>query len=503
MPRLNNKPLDAEKIWVLVTLFACVLGLNLFLFAEARSFLDRSQQTTEENARQWTKNMALALEREIAGQVGKIDLALLSVTDEIERQQNQARIDEAALNEFLQRLHQRLPQADAIRITDANGLLRYGTDRSPDRIINLSDREHFRTLKTKPDAGLVMSKPQISRTNGKWVVVFARSVNDVDGKFHGMVFIPIQLTSLTDTFSRIGIPKQGSITLRSTALEIIARYPAPQDGGKHVGQSKVGQAFVELLKSGAKEGSFYALTPLDGISRLLYFRKVGDYPLLLIVGRAKAEYLEEWSKHRSLAMFTSTSFLLATLLISGLMYGYWRRVIAVRDEMANMAKNDYLTGLVNRRAFIAATENEIARSLRYHTAMSLLMLDIDHFKAINDMHGHEVGDQALQHLAACARSVLREVDLIGRWGGEEFVVLLPETNALRAEEAAERLRQEIEHATLTVGDQCVKFTVSIGCTTLAGSDKNINDLLKRADDALFCAKNSGRNSVAQRLLLTQ
>lgn len=498
MPGLTNKPFDAEKIGVLVALFACVLGLNLFLFVEARSYLDRSQQTAEENARQWTKNMALALEREIAGQVGKIDIALLSVTDEIERQQKQGGINEAALNGFIQRLHQRLPQTDAIRITDANGLLRYGTDRSPDRIINLADREHFRTLKAKPDAGLVMSKPQISRTNGKWVVVFARGITDADGKFHGMAFIPIQLTSLTDTFSRIGIPKQGSITLRSAALEIIARYPVPQDGGKHVGQSKVGPALVELLHRGATEGSFSATTPFDGIPRLLYFRKVGDYPLLLIVGRAKAEYLQEWSKHRSLAMFTGTSFLLATLLKSGLMYRYWRHLVAVRDEMADMAKNDYLTGLVNRRAFIAATESEIARSLRYNTTMSLLMLDVDHFKAINDTHGHEVGDQALQHLAACARSVLREVDLIGRWGGEEFVALLPETSSLRAEEAAERLRQEIENSTITVGDQQVKITVSIGCTTLADSDKNINDLLRRADDALFCAKNSGRNSVAHR-----
>lgn len=493
MTWLANRSLGTERIGFLAILIVCVLGLNVFLFLESDAHLDRTRQTAEESAGQWTKNLALALEREIAGQIGQIDIALLSVIDEIQRQEQEGGIDPPKLQAFLLRTQQRLPRTDAIRITDADGMLRYGTDFSPERSINLSDREHFRILKARPDAGLVVSHPQISRANGKWVVALARSITGNDGRFMGMAFIPVPIASLTDTFSRISIPEQGSITLRSSKLELIARYPPK--GSEHLGQSKVSQAFVDLLEKGATEGSYFATTPLDGIARLLYFRKVGDYPLLLIVGRAKTEYLATWTKEHSQAMLTNTSFLLISILLSALIYLSWRRAITVRDRMALMAKTDYLTGLANRRAFLTGTETEIARAQRYGAPVSLLMFDIDHFKIVNDSHGHAVGDLALQHLAACARTSLREVDLVGRWGGEEFVVLLPETDELRAAEAAERLRSTIEATPFRNEQVSIKLTVSIGCATFSNTISTIDALLKQADEALYNAKNGGRNQI--------
>lgn len=491
-----NKP-SIERIGFLLVLVVCVLGLNLFIFLETRAFLGISRQNVEESARQWTKNLALALEREVAGQVERIDLVLLAAIDEIRHETDtHGSVDAARLQAFLQRQRERLPHADAIRITDAQGLLRYATDIDPARRIDLSDREHFIKLKARPDSGLLISSPQQSRANGKWVVVFARAVTGADGSFQGMAFIPVAISSLTETFTSIEVPAQGSITLRSSDLKIIARYPPPE-GKATIGQAKVSQPLLDLLARGAAEGSFYAVTPLDGIPRQLSFRKVGELPLLLIVGRAQPEYLAPWYRQRSFAILTDVSFALLTLLLSTLIYRYWRQVINARDELAHMAMTDYLTGLVNRRAFIDATNVEIARSLRYAAPMSLLMFDVDHFKAINDSHGHEMGDLVLQKLAEITRGTLRAVDLVGRWGGEEFVVLLPETDASRAAEVAERLRSNIEAMNITGADPVIRVTISVGYATLARNVPDINALIKRADEALYQAKESGRNRTVQ------
>jgi diguanylate cyclase (GGDEF)-like protein len=124
------------------------------------------------------------------------------------------------------------------------------------------------------------------------------------------------------------------------------------------------------------------------------------------------------------------------------------------------------------------------------------MLDIDHFKKINDTYGHKCGDLVLKKLAATCQQVLREVDIIGRIGGEEFAILLPETDKEQAIEVAERLREAIGNAEVAIENgRPVRFTASIGVTSLTGEDKNMDVLLNIADKALYQAKNAGRNKV--------
>jgi len=166
------------------------------------------------------------------------------------------------------------------------------------------------------------------------------------------------------------------------------------------------------------------------------------------------------------------------------------------DRLERQAQQDYLTGLYNRRFFLEQGETELARAQRYDNELSLFMLDIDHFKAINDTYGHATGDAALLELSHVLRETLRSVDIIGRWGGEEFVILLPETDAQEAAEIAERLREAVEHAKVTPATGLpLHFTVSIGIATLKEKDANIDVLLNYADEALYQAKNTGRNKV--------
>ncbi|PKO91515.1 MAG: diguanylate cyclase [Betaproteobacteria bacterium HGW-Betaproteobacteria-1] len=164
------------------------------------------------------------------------------------------------------------------------------------------------------------------------------------------------------------------------------------------------------------------------------------------------------------------------------------------EELERRAYSDYLTGLANRRYFLEQAEIELSRALRYNRELSILMLDIDHFKHVNDTYGHKVGDIVLQKLSSICQATLRDVDIVGRIGGEEFAVLLPETGSEQAWEAAERLRTAIETAHVTLNDGLpLHFTASFGVTTFTEKDANIDMLLNQADQALYQAKGEGSN----------
>ncbi|MFA7282781.1 MAG: diguanylate cyclase [Sterolibacterium sp.] len=169
-----------------------------------------------------------------------------------------------------------------------------------------------------------------------------------------------------------------------------------------------------------------------------------------------------------------------------------------RDQQAleQLAQTDSLTGLANRRQFLVMAEQELTRTVRYGGPLSVFMMDIDHFKNINDTYGHKTGDVVLQKLAELIRDALREIDAVGRLGGEEFAVVLPQTDSERALEVAERLRKAIADAEVPLEQGLpLHFAVSIGVSTLAGTKTNIDTLLSQADQALYKAKNGGRNRV--------
>ncbi|MDD2929768.1 MAG: sensor domain-containing diguanylate cyclase, partial [Sideroxydans sp.] len=166
-------------------------------------------------------------------------------------------------------------------------------------------------------------------------------------------------------------------------------------------------------------------------------------------------------------------------------------------ELERRAQTDVLTGLNNRRHLYELAEQEWHRAKRYGKPLAVLMLDVDHFKRTNDTYGHYAGDAVLRKLSEVCLHTLREIDIIGRFGGEEFVILMPETVAVHALEAAERLRLALASAEVPIDSgEKLRFTVSIGVTCMSVEDANIDALLKRADLAMYQAKNAGRNQVS-------
>jgi diguanylate cyclase (GGDEF)-like protein len=166
----------------------------------------------------------------------------------------------------------------------------------------------------------------------------------------------------------------------------------------------------------------------------------------------------------------------------------------LQEDLERLANTDALTGLPSRRFFMTQLASELARRQRYGHPLSLLMLDLDHFKQINDQWGHAVGDDALRLFADAVQCCLRAQDVAGRLGGEEFAILLPETAEGVARPVAERIRSKMEHASIATVEGNCSATVSIGMTEATDGD-DLESLLRRADAALYAAKQRGRNRV--------
>jgi diguanylate cyclase (GGDEF)-like protein len=188
----------------------------------------------------------------------------------------------------------------------------------------------------------------------------------------------------------------------------------------------------------------------------------------------------------------ATNFLFMMLLsVFGRLNERYVRNSVIAETMQYLALTDSLTGLPNRRALTRQIERELTRARRYNRALVVALLDVDHFKAINDTHGHDVGDRVLREIGRTAREELRDTDVLGRWGGEEFLLIAPETTLVQGRALAERVRTRL--AETRILDR-LRVTVSIGVAAVRG-DETMKDVVRRADDALYQAKAHGRDQV--------
>ena len=201
--------------------------------------------------------------------------------------------------------------------------------------------------------------------------------------------------------------------------------------------------------------------------------------------------------------------LLALLLVGGVsliavrfarLSARLRREVKMRTvlqaKLQSQVQVDYLTGLATRRHFMTQASEEIARARRYGLQLSLCMLDLDRFKTVNDTYGHKAGDKVLKRFSEVCLASLREIDIAGRLGGEEFAILFPETGLDQVQLVVERLRERLANERVPLDDGVVlQFTVSIGVALLEASDEGLDSLMARADRALYAAKHGGRNRV--------
>jgi len=215
-----------------------------------------------------------------------------------------------------------------------------------------------------------------------------------------------------------------------------------------------------------------------GRTGVFFLRTVGDQPPLTIEDSVLAEKVV-----RTAVSVIEKAYALQTAQSD-------------KERYEFLARTDPLTGCANRRTLLEKLHSEIERARRYGLALSVLMIDLDHFKGVNDTRGHLAGDDVLRQVAQLLRSVMRSVDVVARYGGEEFLVVLPETADPGAMSFAERVRERVADHDFAAGGDPLSVTVSVGVATVApGTETDADDLLARADAALYRAKRDGRNLV--------
>jgi diguanylate cyclase (GGDEF)-like protein len=274
-----------------------------------------------------------------------------------------------------------------------------------------------------------------------------------------------------------------------TALVVLASLDQPGGHGWRVAAVCVGVATMMLAtvalvwRHGGDTSALFVRTVVAGYALMA---------LVLLVRAAQALVVGTASKVSIDAPRTSNvALVMLVMLIGGLMNLAQIRLVLgkVLARLTTQAHTDQLTGVANRRGLLRSMERIHERAMRGGPGYVVLMVDVDHFKAINDQHGHEGGDRVLQRVAQALQRGLREGDIVARWGGEEFCVLLPRIASAAAQALAERLAQQI------AAEGNPRVTVSIGLAAAGVAGESADGVIRRADDALYGAKRAGRNRV--------
>jgi diguanylate cyclase (GGDEF)-like protein len=268
-----------------------------------------------------------------------------------------------------------------------------------------------------------------------------------------------------------------------------------------------GEAAWKVLQSESSPGLAvvdWMMPKLDGVEvcrRVRQMRASSYTYILLLTTRNQTEDVItglEAGADDYLTKPVQPSEMRARLLVGERILDLQDRLLRAQAELRQRADHDGLTGLWNRRVILDLLLRELSRAKRKKRPLSVVMVDLDHFKNINDRYGHQAGDEVLLEAARRMTTTLRAYDLIGRFGGEEFLVVLPGCDLKSAREAAERMRQSIESAPIATEEEEIPVTASFGLATHDAQDSvSTQALIRAADDALYRAKRQGRNQVEQ------
>ncbi len=232
---------------------------------------------------------------------------------------------------------------------------------------------------------------------------------------------------------------------------------------------------------------------------LIYLTKIGEQPFGPLDFRATALSTQEFIATMSLIALGLNTLLAQHRANARELERRVREQTAelreANSKLERLALTDALTGLPNRRALLELLPKEMERCSRMHDGLALIMFDVDHFKRVNDLHGHAAGDLVLQRVAAEVSSVVRSMDTLTRYGGEEFVLLAPGIESNSAVQLAERMRSAINGSEVTIGAHRIPVTASFGIAMIVGDERCPEDLLRRADRAMYAAKSAGRDCV--------
>jgi diguanylate cyclase (GGDEF)-like protein len=401
-----------------------------------------------------------------------------------------------------------LNQLNGIVIYDAAGHWLMSSTGPVPAHASSADRAFFAYHRDNPSHDSFIGPPIQSRSTGDWVITISRRFEDREGRFAGIVVVSLGIKTFLDLFGKVDMGEQGAIGLSTSGGQMLVRYPyREQDLGRDFSKSPN----FQRIYSGAVSGTASFQSGIDGMQRLYAFRASERYPLVTTVAVGAQEALQAWRRQAWLTASVVCALLLSIAAIGWRLILDIRRrteaeasLVAAREDLMQvnrqleaLAAQDQLTGLANRRCFDETLALESRRAAREGTHLSLLLIDIDHFKGFNDTYGHVAGDACLQAVSrALQQYAKRPGDLVARYGGEELAIILPNTDLAGARAVAQEVRASIEalaivHSVSSFGH----VTASVGAASVSGphAQGRERQLIETADAALYRAKAAGRN----------
>ena len=325
-------------------------------------------------------------------------------------------------------------------------------------------------------------------THGGQVLAFTRNIVSPAGRFLGTVSTALDLGFVRDWFGQYSSRENESIALVGEQGQVLAHMSHGQSA------DDVRAAFDAMIRLQQAESAglplFESRSFISG-DAVYAMSRIESLPTYVVVSFEQDIQLVNWREHNiQTGLFVFILFVLSVLSVNS-----YLRVLQQREALAQLATTDALTGAHNRRYLMDVGNHEVRRANRYCRPLSLLLIDADHFKDINDQWGHGAGDLMLKALSDTVEQNLRQTDVAARIGGEEFVVLLPETPLENAQILAGRLRHAVEMMSVQVTSNATAgVTVSVGVATLRANE-TLDQLMSRADRCLYDAKQMGRNQV--------
>jgi diguanylate cyclase (GGDEF)-like protein/PAS domain S-box-containing protein len=305
---------------LLALIISVVVGTNILVFVLAGYSIYITKQQYELRAKILTQNVASALDQSITGSVEKIDLALRTTTDELERQMAGNGINPRAMTTFLALNERRLPEVENFRITNEEGVIILGSKALVGEKISVADRDYFAYLHDHADDAMRVSSPMIGRVLKKPLIPFVRRYSHRDGRFAGVVYATVAVDRLDLLLANFNMGPNGSLILRGPQLGLIARFPKiPENPAGQLGNKLVSSELRQQFDSGAAASTFLNSTGGDGVQRIVTFRRMAKVPLIVIAGVASADYLEGWWHEVYLTALLVMGFLVLSALFAGLL----------------------------------------------------------------------------------------------------------------------------------------------------------------------------------------
>ena len=382
-----------------------------------------------------------------------------------------------------------------VRMVTRDNKLAYVPYRADAAATDVSDREYVKAQKDPQRRGFHIAAPVFGRVNKKWGIPVSVPVSSAEGRI-AILFGAIEVESLFKPRSD-GLESSG-VTLawiRDDGTMLARRPIEPRIMGVSVIESADWREHLSQHQSGV---FISRKSPVDGRVKMLAFSHLDDYPVTVLITVPLDDVLLPWQRQTTLLLVFALAL---TAAVGAITYRLIRAVqvgekASVDLEHANhelmvLSVTDKLTQVFNRVRLDEVLRAEMNRASRYGTPLSVALADLDFFKQVNDVYGHAVGDEVLIRTAEILRANIRGEDTVGRWGGEEFMIILPQTEPDQAMAVAEKIREAIESENFA---QVGRRTASFGVTGFIQGDTDVT-ILARTDRALYAAKMKGRNRV--------